>query len=103
MWGTGSAVATVRKLLPGAHEYWFYVIDHSPAGAVTVTLSDAGGQVRSIWSSPANANGFFLNWHVFDVDGATGVVTAVDHTNQLGLLGGARDPNTNVCPTNEIE
>jgi hypothetical protein len=96
--GSGPAVTTIRKLLKGKYEYWIYVINNSPAGALTTTLRNAQNQVVRAWSSPVNPNGFYLSWHVFDLDGAEGSVKSVNTTNQNGMPGGAHFPNINVCP-----
>jgi hypothetical protein len=96
--GTGPATTTIRRLLKGTYEYWIYVISNSAADAVTVTLRDADAEVVRTWSSPANPNGFFISWHVFDVDGATGAVSSLNDSSDSGLPGGAQFPNTNVCP-----
>jgi hypothetical protein len=39
-----------------------------------------------------------MSWHVFDVDGRDGHVTAIDALIDEALPGGAHDLNTHVCP-----
>jgi hypothetical protein len=96
--GSGPATATVRRLLKGTYEYWIYVINNSPAEALTVTLRDANGQIRRTWSSPENPQGGYMNWHVFDIDGAVGSVKSVNKTSYLGMPSGAHSPLTYACP-----
>ena len=46
------------------------------------------------WANPARQ----MSWHVFDVDGRDGHVTAIDALINEALPGGAHDLNTHVCP-----
>ena len=50
------------------------------------------------WPSPANASTQQIGWHVFDIDGTTGIVTSVDTVTDSYLPRSAHDPYTDVCP-----
>ena len=77
----GCEVTTVYQRLGGQYQYWSELDPASPAGEVTVTLRDSGGGVLATWSSPAIPGGVSeIGWHVFDIDGSTGIVTSVNQT-----------------------
>lgn len=96
--GPGDEVTTVRKLLAGRYEYWIELYDTAPAGDVTVTLRDTGGTILHSWSSPANLSTTdAIGWHVFDLDGGTGIVASVDQPIDTLLPRGAHIPFSNVC------
>jgi hypothetical protein len=91
-------VTTVHQRLGGLFEYWIELDSTTPAGEVTVTLRNSGGNVLATWSSPANSSVSDRGWHVFDVAGGTGVVSPVDQFGPLGnLVDNVHKPNTRVC------
>jgi hypothetical protein len=96
--GPGDEVTTVRKLLAGAYEYWIELDEGAPAGELTINLKNTGGSVLASWSSPANPSVTIeLGWHVFNIDGSTGIVTSVDQRIDDFVFSGAHDPSFNVC------
>jgi len=60
-------------------------------------LKDNGGRVVRQWLNPANP-GSENGWHVFDIDGTTGLITSIDELIDDGVPQGAHDPATDVCP-----
>ena len=96
--GPGDEVTTVLQLLDGTYEYWIELKGQSNAGDLTVLLRGAGGAVVASWTSPANSGDPSLGWHVFNVDGATGVVTSIDVLGNNALPTVAHSDNLNVCP-----
>jgi len=97
--GPGDEVTTVRKLLAGRYEYWIELYDTAPAGDVVVNLRDTSGTILHSWSSPANlSTNDAIGWHVFDLDGGTGIVASVDQPIDTLLPRGAHIPFSNVCP-----
>ena len=86
------------RLLGGAYEYWVDLAAGAGAGEVVVTLRDQGGRVVGAWENPAGDPMYKRGWHVFDVDGRSGAVAAVDRRIGGELPGAAYDPNTDVCP-----
>jgi hypothetical protein len=100
--GPGDEIMTVRRLLPGAYEYWIKLDKQSPRGDLDVILRNANGRVIRSWSSPANPDAANqLGWHVFNINGAARSISPVDKLTDLSidpLPGAAHDPNTNVCP-----
>ena len=95
---SGDELTTVHRLLPGRYEYWIDLYDPSPAGAVTVILKAANGRVVREWTSPSTAALDSSAWHVFDVDGRDGRVTAVDELAEGPMPDAAHDSFTTVCP-----
>jgi hypothetical protein len=96
--GPGDEVTTVRTLIAGDYEYWIELESASSAGDLTVVLADRDGRTVRSWSSPANPAAEQRGWHVFDLDGRRGSVTAIDEVIATDLPAGAHFPNTNVCP-----
>jgi hypothetical protein len=102
----GAEVTTIHRLLPGMYEYWIELESRpsNPDGEVTVTLKDKRGRVERRWTrrpDPTVVAG--QGWHVFDIDGRSGRVTAIDEAPadpRIDLPDDAHDPNTNVCPVN---
>jgi hypothetical protein len=90
--GPGNEITTIYQRLPGRYEYWISS-DPAPAGELTITLTDRDGRMVRTWSNPAITSAFINDWHVFDLDGATGRVTSVD-----APPGTFPVPHTNVCP-----
>jgi len=76
-----------------------YLVNGSAQGALKVTLHDKIGRIVREWSSPENPNNYFISWHVFDIDGATGAVTSFDKTSDNGLPIGPHYPTEPVCTT----
>jgi hypothetical protein len=97
--GPGNEITTVHELLPGTYEYWIELYTTTPASELTIVLKDSGGRVMRRWQNPANPVNKQVGWHVFDVDGRHGRVTAIDELIDEALERGAHDPNTNVCPS----
>ena len=96
--GPGDEVFTVRRLLADKYEFWARI--HGPAafGDLTVSLRNANGKVLRAWSSPPNPSGStLLDWHVFDIKGASHSVTGSDET-VTGLFSTVRADSTYVCP-----
>jgi hypothetical protein len=93
----GSEITMISKLLEGRYEYWFELQEHTAAGDVTVLLRDRDGRLVRKWSSPFNPSHEDESWHVFDIDGKHGSVTAIDK-----LIDGegydVHGPSTDVCP-----
>lgn len=96
--GPGDEITTITRLLPGRYEYWILLYGPSPAADLTVNLRNANGRVLRSWSSPPNPSLETVGWHVFDLDGGTRQITAIDETIDALLPFGAHDPNTDVCP-----
>jgi hypothetical protein len=96
----GDEIATFYALLQGTYEYWIELDDPTPAGEVTVNLVNSAGNVIRSWSSPEVPNNpNQVGWHVFDIDGSTGIVTSVDVVDLSGDMPNvAHSPNTDVCP-----
>jgi hypothetical protein len=90
----GPKVTMIHRRLPGTYEYWIELGDSAAAGEATVALKDSDGRVVRRWANTATQG----SWHVFDVDGRDGRVTATDESIPAALPGGAHDPNTHVCP-----
>jgi hypothetical protein len=90
----GPKVTMIHRRLPGTYEYWIELGATSLAGEATVALKDGTGRVVRQWANPARQ----MSWHVFDVDGRDGHVTAIDALIDEALPGGAHDLNTHVCP-----
>ena len=90
----GPKVTMIHRRLPGTYEYWIELGATSLAGEATVALKDGTGRVVRQWANPARQ----MSWHVFDVDGRDGRVTAIDGLIDEALPRGAHDPNTHVCP-----
>ena len=96
--GPGDEITTIAQLLPGAYKCWVLLYGPSPVGDLTVSLRNATGRVMRSWTSPENPSLPTLGWHVFDIDGATRVITSIDELIDDTLPNGAHDPNTEVCP-----
>jgi hypothetical protein len=96
--GPGDEVTTVAFLLDGTYEYWIELSDLSPAGDLTVTLRNANGRVLRTWNSPENLTADDRGWHVFNIQGHTKSITAIDDLINDTLPGGAHDPYADVCP-----
>lgn len=96
---TGDEITTIHRLLSGRYEYWIDLYDPSPAGVVTVALQAANGRVVGEWTSPSTAALDSSAWHVFDVDGRGGRVTAVDTLAEGPMPDAAHDPSTKICPS----
>ena len=94
--GPGDEITTIYQLLPGKYEYWIGIDDARPAGEVTAVLKDSGGRVVRQWTNPASATNRRA-WHVFDVDGHHGRVTAIDELISGGPPQQVNDPSTDVC------
>ena len=90
----GPKITMVHRRLPGTYEYWIELGDDAAAGEATVALKDGAGRVVRRWASSATQG----SWHVFDVDGRDGRVTAFDASIDATLAGGAHDQSTHVCP-----
>lgn len=90
----GPKVTTINRRLPGSYEYWIELGATTVAGEATVSLKDSTGRVVRQWANPAGQ----ISWHVFDVDGRDGRVTAIDALIDEALPVGAHDPSTHVCP-----
>ncbi|MGH2618113.1 MAG: twin-arginine translocation signal domain-containing protein [Thermomicrobiales bacterium] len=95
--GPGDEITTIHQFLPGTYEYWINLYKTTPAGEVTVALKDSNDRVVRQWTSPANPADTKLGWHVFDIDGRDGRVTAIDalHDDDPPSI---NYPSTNVCP-----
>lgn len=98
--GPGDEITTIHQWQPGTYEYWVELDSATPAGEVTVFVSDAdaGKLVRS-WTSPANLTLGQRGWHVFNINGKTRSLTSIDQLIADPLPEGAHDPNTWVCPS----
>jgi hypothetical protein len=97
--GPGDEVTTVRRLLAGRYEYWIELDESSPRGDLEVILRNASGRFIRSWSSPANpAVQKEFGWHVFDIDGATRSITAVDGFGDDEWPWTGHNPFTSVCP-----
>jgi hypothetical protein len=94
---SGSEIATIFQVLPGTYEYWNEIDGDTEAGELTIVLRDNGGRIMRQWTNPANP-GSENGWHVFDIDGNTGLITSIDELIDGGVPEGAHDPSTNVCP-----
>jgi hypothetical protein len=95
---TGAEVTTIFRLLPGSYEFWIEIDDLAQEGAVAVVLRNGYGRIVRRWSSPANATQSRQSWHVFDIDGRLGLVTAIDELIDKRIFT-VKDPSTNVCPS----
>jgi hypothetical protein len=95
--GPGDGVTTVHKRLAGAYEYWIQLNPETDAGELTIVLRNKNGQVVQAWSSPTNPSDDVRGWHVFDIDGKRGSVTAIDDLAEQTLPRAAHDPFTFVC------
>ena len=95
---SGDEITTIHRLLPGRYEYWLDLYDPSPAGAATVVLKAANGRVVRQWTSPDTAEFDSSAWHVFDIDGRDGRVTAINDLVGGPMPDAAHDPATTVCP-----
>ena len=93
----GSEIATIFKLLPGTYEYWHELDPDALAGEVTIVLKDNGGRVIRQWVNLADGDPTDA-WHVFDIDGKTGLITSFDEQLDGGVPEAAHEPNTEVCP-----
>jgi hypothetical protein len=97
----GIEVTSIYRLLPGRYEYWLEVPRGTPAGAVAVILNDNNGRGVQQWTNPAPDSPSRFGWHIFDIDGASGRVIAIDQLiDNANLPETAHDPQTYVCPLN---
>jgi hypothetical protein len=94
----GDEVTTIYELLPGKYEYVVGLVTATPAGAVIVVLKDADGRIVRRWASPANPTQIQAAWHVFDIDGRDGRITAIDALIDGRTPQNVHEPDTNVCP-----
>lgn len=94
---SGDEVTTFHRLLPGTYEYWVDTRDPASAGAVTVVLKDSNGRIVREWSNPATTDS--AAWHVFDVDGHYGQVTAIDRPFAGPMPDAAFESSISVCPS----
>lgn len=83
--GPGDEVATVRKLIAGTYKYWIQLDPSTAGGDLTVTLRRSNGGVVRSWSSPVNSSTDISEWNVFDIDGESGSIAAIDRVIVSGV------------------